>query len=266
MASKAKTKRKAGSNAGSAMKEAHALRRELAKYGVTTVEELQAKMAGLVAEVPVDPTPAPIEIAAPPPDDNYDDLWWITPDTYEVHLVCRKRGITLRPAREKLQPPLEGIMLKSYGEGAWETMPFSLRDENHEKQRFLRIKYSRWLYYCVTRELAEDMFSDPRWPVPNKAVLSHEEFKGWSRASKRATGKHREIENPDVLREAVRRILQRGAGAVFVNARYHQEMSGGDYRIANPYGNFLDEVSLPVVKTYPKGIIQSAMPEIGTGR
>ena len=198
-----------------------------------------------------------------------DDLWWIDEDLFEVHFVARKRGLSLRPRRPRLNPPIDGIRLKPYGEGEWPAMPFSLKSEDHERQKRLRMKYNKWSYFCISRDIAEDMWSDDRWPIPRKAIISHEEFRGWSTASKRAVGTHRPLDNPDVLREAVRRFLQRGAGQVFINWSRHEEILRQHpqlFNIVNPYGNALDEVALPVVRTAPDGILTKPVPEIEVPR
>lgn len=238
------------------------------RLGFESVEEMEAAMAK-IREIPtspdaVIPVDVPIGAEAPTGDPVADDLYWITADHYEIHFVLRKRTMSLRPARMKLSPPIEGISINPYGGGEWNNMPFSLRHDDHEKQRFLRIKYSNWNYFCLTRELAEDMYSDARWPVPSKAVISHEEFRGWSRASNRATGVHRDLSNPDVLREAARRLLQRFAGQLFVNSRHHRDLP--DVRVVNPYGNHLDEIAIPVPKVVVPPILVSSKPQILVSR
>ena len=264
------TTRKPGSSKqGSATKEAFALRKELKeRYGVESVEELHEKMAALTEPVTtggpmpiitLNPEPPPadfkIEPLATEPLLPPDDLYWITPDIHDIHIVLRKRNLALRPARDALVPPIPPISIKPYSMGAWGAMPFSLKFDDHKKQHDLRMKYAQWAFFVISRDVAEDMFSDDRWACPEKAVLSHEEFRGWSRASKRALGTYRDLENPDVLREAVRRILQRFNGQAFINMQYHPRMEGEtdaqfSWRMLtpNPYGNRLDEVGMPVVR------------------
>lgn len=257
-----KTTRKSGS--GEAMKEAFALRSELKRYGVDTVEELREKMEAVLGSVPAETATVsvprgaetPATTAAPP-----DDLLWIGRDHFEVHLVLRKHNLILRAARPALQPPIERISLKPYATAtSWNNMPFTLRHENNERQKFLRIKYAKWNYFCISRDVAEDMFSDPRSPIPTRAVISHEEYRGWSHASKRAVGIHRDLVDPDPLREAVRRVLQRFSGQLFINSAYHKDMP--DYRIVNPYGNHIDEFAIPVPRVLTPEVIETKMPEI----
>ena len=76
------------------------------------------------------------------------------------------------------------------------------------------------------------------------------EFRGWSAYSHAATGKKRPLgENPDPLRECVRRLLQRFPGRAFLNSRHHPLSEWPTPEIANPYGNSLGNLRIKVIRT-----------------
>ncbi len=233
----------------------------LKEHGVTTLEELQAKLVNETTP-PAQPDPmagwkpADIEIPA-------DDLAWITPDHFEIHFVLRKHNVTYRPAKPHLQPQLIALMLRPTHTAEWPACPFNLRDpENHERDLFLQIKYKKWNHFMFTRDNAEDMYRDDRFPLPKKAVISHTEFRGWSNQAGRALGVHRDLVNPDPLREAMRRCLQRFPGQLFINFQHHPEMPG-NAQVANPYGNSLENHRLPVV--HNEQLREGVLPNLGLG-
>jgi hypothetical protein len=126
--------------------------------------------------------------------------------------------------------------MNRYGEGAWDLMPFVVQNRDREKEQLDRVKTAHWGYFRLTRDLADTVFGDPRYPCPKKAVVDPREFRGWDRVSMRARGTYRDVE-PDNLRELTRQVLQRLRGKCFINNRYHAGRP--DPHIVNPYGNEL---------------------------
>lgn len=199
--------------------------------------------------------------------DYYDPLWWLDENVHAFHFVSRRRGEVLRAAREKLVPPLPEIRLKQQAviePMAW-GCPFKLPTTDLEPgqriiagtQRAKGMIYAEWSTFVIPRHLAEDCYADPRHPLPKKAVINPEDFRGWAGRSGHALGKTREIRDPDPLREAARHILQRNNGRAFINVARHREMGSVEcpeaYLIANPYGNNLAGFAHPVIRTSPDG-------------
>lgn len=268
MATVADAERKPGRKTGK-MKEAWEARALMDKYGFKTIAAMEAALAGVgpavTSEEPTSVLPDERIPASRPMPDEWpasspaipaakavevsDPLGWITRDTGAVHLVSRYQNLVIRPPRYGVQPPMDAIVAHEYGRGEWAACPFDMRSRDREQEILNWVHYGRWAYVAISRDMAEVAYGDPRWPLPEKAVIVPAEFGGWDRFGNQARGVLRPLVQAVPLREAVRRCLQRFIGEVFVNATYHREMH--DVRIANPYGNRLAGLSLrlPTVQT-----------------
>jgi hypothetical protein len=224
-------------------------------------ERLRAALAAReTAPARIDPD-AVVPIKGTFIDEAKDDLDWIDDDVHAVHLVSKNMSITLRPADMNQVPIVSTVMIHSHGSGPWLANPFDLRSNHPDvnvratTEKLNEIRNANWGYFVISRQLAEGVFSDPRFPVPSKAVVSAAEFRGYDREVHRAVGKYRDLgPSPDKLREAVRMVLQRMRGTCFIDASRHgPEIASRrfDARRPNPYGMALGNIvaRLPEVKT-----------------
>lgn len=237
----------------SKMKDAWAAKALMERHGIETVEELAALLAKLgepkadVAEASEPPPPEPVVAGK-----VADDLAWITADTGAVHVVARFTNLVLRPQKPGFNPPIDSISVFENHRGPWEACPFDLSSKNREQEILNWVHYGRWSHIAIPRDVAEVCYSDARWPLPTKAVISGKEFTGWDQFAQSARGTYRDLTDRVPLRESVRRCLQRFPGQVFIDARYHRELK--DPRIVNPYGNRLVGLALKLPAVQLEGV------------
>lgn len=250
--------------------EAHAL---MKKYGFKTIEDMAAALEKVqdaegLPEAPVTTSEAitvyPEAAVAPEtvttPGDRLkalvapaDDLAWITEDIGAVHVVARYQNLVLRPPRDNMNPPMAGVQVHEYTRGPWHAMPFDLRSRNREQEVLNNVHYGKWAHLAISRDVAESVYADERYPLPTKAVISAKEFGGWDRHANQARGTLRPLGKPVALREVTRRVLQRFVGEVFINATHHwRDMP--DARVANPYGNRLAGLALKLPDVAQEGV------------
>ena len=243
------------------------------------VEELEAKMANTdtlpaviedtaaalaarartVTDTPSGAAAADIAKRKEKPNEQRDELDWITHDTPAVYIVAKNMTVTLRPSNTRVYPPIENISVNSIAMGPWAAMPFDTRsrarksDERAAEEKLNEIMYGNWGHFVITREIAQDVYADPRNPIPTKAVICAEDFRGYDRITNRAIGVERDLgPNPVPLREVVRKLLQRMVA--FVDIGHHiQPVVEKKLSAArpNPYRGTLANLAqkLPAVST-----------------
>ena len=191
-----------------------------------------------------------------------DDLAWITKDMRAVYVVAKNMTLTLRPTNTNYNPIMSGILIHSDGDGSWSAMPFDIRsnhpdpDTRASEDKYNAACYGNWGHFCVSRQLAQSVFGDSRYPIPTEAVVSAKDFRGFDYQVQSAIGKHVPITDPDPLREVVRRLLQ--SSEVFVDVSRHLDRlpvgppKPGDLNVTfpNPYRRRLGSLApkLPAVK------------------
>lgn len=219
--------------------------------GCKTIEEFHAKvaalhqpdLAALEAEAPMEPIEEPVTMDAT----VEDCLGWIDKGIDVVWLVIKSMTLSLRPSRPFMDPPMEQIMISSAKRDGWPNMPFDVRGRNDRETLFNRVNYAEWGHFAISRDLAEQVYGHRAFPIPTEAIIVPQEARGWSTYSHAAMGKKRSLgENPDPLRECVRRALQRFPGRLFINSRHHPEMP--QPWIVNPYGNSLGTLRPRVIR------------------
>lgn len=233
------------------------------KAELIRLREENERLKGAAAKAAIDDTAAAIaEIAKRKEQPNEsrdwkDDLEWIDESVHSVAIVSKNMTLTLRPYNTRVFPPIESVAVHASSSGPWIANPFDLRsneanvDARARKEKHNAVMYANWGYFRITRELAKDVYGDPRQPVPEEAVVDSREFRGYDREVHRAVGTFRKLAVRDPLRECIRALLQR-LDSTFIDASRHGDkiMRGFDPRVPNPYrrklGNLVQK--LPAVK------------------
>ena len=213
---------------------ARAMKAKMEEYGASTPEELFAKMAvAPPSDGAADRLVERIETAQP----SKDCLHYITPDVPYVGIVSTYSTITLRPGRERMNPPMHRVVMNATGREAWGFCPFHIGDNtSEENDQRMKLMKARWHVHTLSREMAEMVWDDPRFPKPVRTVIDPKTFKGYDTNARAARGDLVEITDFDALREVTRICLMR-LSETFLD--YGRRPAGFDFdpRIVNPYKN-----------------------------
>lgn len=232
-----------------AREKADALDALLKEHGVSSVDELNTKLAALTLDAAVEtygPDPAPTS----PDQPVVDPLVGITRETPYVELVSSTSMFVLRQLNKHYNPHITRIAVHRYRVGPWDACPFRIGcwDERlppevrFVRDRNIKIFKAQWHHFRVTRQLAENVYADPRWPRPETHVVDPKTFRGWDRRSNQAVGEHVPIEDFVALREVVRYMLQK-ARETFLDYATRPKGFEFDPRFPNPYRNKITDVA-----------------------
>lgn len=218
----------------------------LKAHGCATVEELNAKLAATGEDTPK---------SMPAPDGprfegrrivtgGKDALAFIDKDCPYVPFVSSTAIFVLRPGKAKFNPPIERVMLKTKGAKPWYSCPFYIGDRtNLINDANLKVFKEEWHHLVLAKHVADSIWADPRWPKATHAVMDPATFNGWDNIARAARGRMDPITDFVPLREATRRLLQKGADT-FMNWIEMPEGYKFDRRIPNPYRNRISDIAV----------------------
>lgn len=196
----------------------------------------EAEIAALKAKL----ADAPVEIAAVGPgayNAARDPLRAITADTRFVDFIGNSSTYYLRPSMGAYNPPIAEISVTAHKAGRWAACPFEIGSRDRITDENMKVMLDKWWHIRISREQANAVYGDDRWPCPMEAVVAVNSFSGVDFA-KNPTGEYVRLPDRVPLREVTRILLQRNPGTLFLS--YSSTQPWVDARYPNPYGNFID--------------------------
>lgn len=240
---------------GSFMKHAKETKELMEKFGFSTVEELEAALAGAQTSVAVAPAPAPRR-ATPEPDDydpSIDPITWAK-DEESVWLVGEisslPGNIVPIPAHVNIDDRVEH--LKAYATKTWNNCPYRFRGKNAEDDHNVKIEKAQHQHIRLDRFYAERVLESKFGRLPPTACIAPEDFKGRDFRGHPIGNKRKH--SGDDLTELLRFYLQRHAGRLFIDYTYHRDRI--DFNNPNPYGKGWTRWPNKVTPATPDGDVQ----------